>query len=89
MTNRNPTLGPLSHREHATVSEVLALYDLTPAQEKTAREAIERRWHETSGRFHAYTVAHQTAAAISLDKAPDVSAEPGDEILDSGPSRGR
>lgn len=45
-------------------------------QEQEVRAAIQQRWRETSGRFYAYTVAHEVAAAYCKKTVP--SADAGD-----------
>ena len=53
---------PFTFREHATIAEVVAGYGLSATQQKRVWKAIAQRWHHTSGRFYAYTVAHELAA---------------------------
>ena len=62
-TQPAPLADPFSNRERDTIAEVFAQYDMTPAQNKAAWDSMVRRWHETSGRFRAYAIAHETAAA--------------------------
>jgi hypothetical protein len=78
----------LNHRENETVSECLELHDLTPAQEQEVRSAIQRRWNETSGRFYAYTVAHEIAAAYCMKNVPSADSSDLMETPDTPPLPG-
>lgn len=48
-----------------TITEVFTLYNLSPAQERTAWEIATKRWNATSGRFYAYAIAHEIAAYLN------------------------
>lgn len=63
MTDRY-ALSDFSWREHSTIAEVFSLYDLNSAQEKAAWFAIAQKWRDASGRFYAYTIAHNVASGV-------------------------
>lgn len=65
-------LNPFSHGESATIAEVFSLYGFTYKQEQSAWSAITKRWHETSGRFYAYAIAHEIAANHTKESDPMV-----------------
>ena len=64
-----PAIDVFSHKERSTIGEVFQQYALTPRAEKTAWQQIADRWRGTSGRFYAYTVAHEIAATIERGQA--------------------
>ena len=55
---------PFNHHEFQTIGEVFSHFGMTTKQEKSAWDTIIRRWHETSGRFYAYTIANEIGAKV-------------------------